>query len=190
MIEPEPLKAPFPWFGGKSRVADIVWQRFGNVPNYVEPFFGSGAVLLARPHPPGIETVNDKDAFVANAWRAIAHDPDAVAKWADWPPNESDLHARHAWLLRVKEDLPRRLEGDPEYYDAKVAGWWLYGMACWIGSEFCSGNGSWQVVEGQLLHLGDARRGVHRKLLHLGDAGQGVHRTRLHLGTGGQGVHR
>ena len=46
------LKAPFPWFGGKSLVADIVWQRFGDIPNYVEPFFGSGAVLLGRPHAP------------------------------------------------------------------------------------------------------------------------------------------
>ena len=34
------LKAPFPWFGGKSRVAHLVWQRFGDVANYVEPFFG------------------------------------------------------------------------------------------------------------------------------------------------------
>ena len=60
-----PLKAPFPYFGGKSRVADIVWSRFGDVRNYVEPFFGSGAVLLARPpeHFEGdtqrIETAND-----------------------------------------------------------------------------------------------------------------------------------
>jgi DNA adenine methylase len=53
------LRAPFPWFGGKSRVAPLVWERFGNVPNYVEPFFGSGAVLLGRPHPPKTETVND-----------------------------------------------------------------------------------------------------------------------------------
>ena len=60
------LTAPFPWFGGKSRVADIVWDRFGDVANYVEPFFGSGAVLLARPHPPRIETVNDLDCMVAN----------------------------------------------------------------------------------------------------------------------------
>ena len=42
------LDAPFPWFGGKRRVAPIVWQRFGDVQNYVEPFFGSGAVLLNR----------------------------------------------------------------------------------------------------------------------------------------------
>lgn len=48
------LKAPFPWFGGKSKVAGLVWERFGEVENYVEPFFGSGAVLLGRPHLPGI----------------------------------------------------------------------------------------------------------------------------------------
>ena len=35
------LKAPFPWFGGKSRVSDIVWDHFGDVDNYVEPFFHS-----------------------------------------------------------------------------------------------------------------------------------------------------
>lgn len=31
-------KAPFPWFGGKSKVAAEVWRRFGDVTNYVEPF--------------------------------------------------------------------------------------------------------------------------------------------------------
>ena len=24
------LKAPFPWFGGKSTIADVVWSRLGN----------------------------------------------------------------------------------------------------------------------------------------------------------------
>ena len=46
------LKAPFPWFGGKSRVSHIVWDYFGDVANYVEPFAGSLAVLLGRPNPP------------------------------------------------------------------------------------------------------------------------------------------
>jgi len=55
------MKAPFPWFGGKSRVAHLVWDRFGNVPNYVEPFFGSGAVLLDRPHAPHTETINMRE---------------------------------------------------------------------------------------------------------------------------------
>lgn len=34
------LRAPFPWFGGKSRAASVIWRAFGNVPNYVEPFAG------------------------------------------------------------------------------------------------------------------------------------------------------
>lgn len=170
------LKAPFPWFGGKSLVAHIVWDRFGNVPNYVEPFFGSGAVLLARPHPPKIETVNDKDGFVCNAWRAIASDPDGVAEHADWPVNENDLHARHYWLLTQRETLTARLEGDPGFYDVKIAGWWLWGMACWIGGGFCAGNGPWKPVDGLLVNAG-AGRGVNRKRPHLGGAGQGVNRS-------------
>ena len=55
------LKAPFPWFGGKSRIAPEVWDRFGAVDNYVEPFAGSLAVLLGRPTVPQTETVNDLD---------------------------------------------------------------------------------------------------------------------------------
>ena len=43
------VPAPFPYFGGKSRIAHLVWERFGDVPNYVEPFAGSLAVLLGRP---------------------------------------------------------------------------------------------------------------------------------------------
>lgn len=39
------LQAPFPWFGGKRKVASEVWARFGRVDNYVEPFFGSGATM-------------------------------------------------------------------------------------------------------------------------------------------------
>ena len=35
------LRAPFVWFGGKSKVAPIVWEALGDVEHYVEPFFGS-----------------------------------------------------------------------------------------------------------------------------------------------------
>ena len=154
------ISAPFPYFGGKSRIAAEVWQRLGNVLNYVEPFTGSAAVLLARPDShawwDSIETINDKDGLVSNYWRATQADPDAVAHWADWPVNENDLHARHSWLVHQKDSLQEHLEGDPDYYDAKAAGWWLWGICLWIGSGWCSGNGPWQSVEGKLTHLGDA----------------------------------
>ena len=172
------MKAPFPWFGGKSTVSDLVWDAFGDVRNYVEPFFGSGAVLLNRPKFKGSESVNDLDGYLANFWRAIKHDPEAVAHWADWPVNENDLHARHAWLIAQKEGFTPRLEGDPEFYDAKIAGWWVWGICSWIGSGWCSGKGPWRVVDRKLVHLGNAGRGINRQLVHLGNAGQGINRKR------------
>ncbi len=158
------LKAPFPYMGGKSRVAAEVWRRFGDVPNYIEPFFGSGAVLLRRPPFDGnrIETINDIDGHLANFWRALQADPDEVAYHADWPVSELDLHARGDWLYYRPDarEWVERLRSDPEYYDAKSAGWWVWFVSCWIGP---------------LPVMADS------------DAGQGVHRQRPHLGSGGQG---
>ena len=216
------LKAPFPYFGGKSRIAPQVWARLGDCPNYVEPFFGSGAMLFARPDEhewwDRIETVNDADGYCANFWRALRHDPQSVAVSADGPTNENDLHAVHHWLReRAAElELPRRLEGDIDWYDAQIAGRWAKGMCEWIGSGWCgpSGEGPWAVDdEGRFVkseggvkrqlpnlgnagngvcrqrpHLGGAGQGVCRQLPHLGDAGKGVCRQRPHLGDAGQGV--
>jgi len=189
------VKAPFPYFGGKAAIADLVWSRLGDTPNYVEPFFGSGAVLLARPDDhcwwDRIETVNDKDGLVANFWRAVKHDPEAVAHWADWPVNENDLHARHAWLVSRKDSLQERLEGDPDYFDAKIAGWWVWGICIWIGSGWCSGEGPWKVVNGRLVKSDtDEGRGIHRQLPHLGNAGRGINRKLPHLGDAGRGINR
>ena len=154
------LQAPFPWFGGKSTVAGLVWARFGDVPNYVEPFFGSGAVLLGRPHGPKTETINDLDGLVANFWRAIQRDPDETARWADNPVNEADLHARHAWIVQRLEAHQARMMADPDYFDARMAGYWVYGMCSWISSGFASGNGPWILSEDEegILALVDSRQ--------------------------------
>ena len=59
------LKAPFPYFGGKSRIAPVLWDAFGrDVANYVEPFCGSAATLLSRPGGAGkVEIINDADGL-------------------------------------------------------------------------------------------------------------------------------
>lgn len=184
------MKAPFIYFGGKSRVAQAVWERLGDTPNYVEPFAGSLAVLLARPDShhwwDRIETVNDADGLVSNFWRATQADPDGVAHWADWIVSENDLHARHAWLVGQRESLQARLEGDPDYYDAKVAGWWLWGICIWIGGGWCSGKGPWHVHDGQMVKEGSSASGINRRRPHLGNAGQGINRKlpRVLDGTG------
>ena len=185
-----PLAAPFPYFGGKRRAAPIVWAALGDPGGYVEPFAGSAAVLLARPPYRGrrVETLNDADGWLVNAWRSIQLSPAAVASHAAGPVTEIDYHARLAWLQeRRTPDLVAWLEGDPEAHDARAAGWWLYVMACGIGDPW--GPGPWRVVGGRLTKS-DAGRGVNRKLPHLGNAGQGVNRELPHLSNVGQGVNR
>jgi site-specific DNA-adenine methylase len=209
------LAAPFPWFGGKANAAAQVWQAFGNVNNYVEPFAGSAAMLLSAPAGKRVSTLNDADGFVANFWRAIAKDPQGVADYADWPCNEIDLFARHSWLVREAAAFTDKLHADPEWYDLKIAGWWCWGACNWIGDGWCSGDGPWVLVDGQFIkrtgeggvrsqlphlpagqgitrklpHLGDAGQGINRSLPRLGDAGRGINRSLPHLGDAGQGEH-
>lgn len=193
-----PLKAPFPYFGGKSRAAPEVWRRFGITDNYVEPFFGSGAMLLARPDfnpiDPPMELVNDADGMVANFWRAVTADPEGVAKYADWPINENDLHARHAWLVGQRKSMTNRLEGSPTWYDAQAAGWWVWGISSWIGGGFCSGDGPWIVRNGELIDSRDDPNaaagpvGQSRRRPSVSGKGRGVHRQ-IPIIEGGRGIH-
>ena len=182
------LAAPFPYFGGKSLACETVWAAFGEVDNYVEPFAGSAAMLLGAPDGKRVETINDADGFVANFWRAVSKDDAAVAEALDWPTNETDLFARHMWLVQQSEGLLARLHADPDYYDARIAGWWAWGACNWIGSGWCSGKGPWTLVDGAVVR--NAGQGVNRKLPHLGNAGQGVNRKLPHLDNAGRGVNR
>lgn len=158
------LIAPFPYFGGKSRVAGRIWERFGEVANYVEPFCGSAAVLLANPRP-CIETINDASGHVANFWRATKMKADEVAEHADRIVSEACLIAINRRLIAA--ELAPKLKEDPEFFDAKLAGWWLWGMCCWIGDGFAVQDFA------KLPHVGNAGRGINRKLPHVGDAGRG-----------------
>ena len=189
------LKAPFPYFGGKARVADRIWRALGQPAHYIEPFFGSGAVLLARPdYDPTAhtETVNDKDGFICNVWRALKWSPDDVAEWCDWPVNHADLMARKREIIRNEDRLLENLVADPEWHDAKQAGCWIWAACCWIGSGLTR--------PGQRPDLGNKGKGVHKASLcgqipHLADKGAGVHKASLcgqrpHLADKGRGVHR
>jgi hypothetical protein len=61
------LVAPFPYFGGKSKAVKSVWDGLGDTPNYCEPFAGSAAMLLGRPTPANLETINDIDGLLVIA---------------------------------------------------------------------------------------------------------------------------
>jgi DNA adenine methylase len=131
-------KAPFPYFGGKATIAHKIWYYLGNPKTYIEPFFGSGAVLLNRPHENSYEIVNDKDAFICNVWRAIQYSPDETAKWCDWPVNHADLMARRIVLLSKEKYLLDNLVRDDMWHDCKLAGYWIWAASCWIGGGLTS----------------------------------------------------
>jgi len=213
------LKAPYPYAGGKFRAATHIWPRIGRVRNLIFPFWGSGGdfwggvdLIFAEDYIPPIITINDIDCYIANFWRAIQANPDAVAVHANWPVNEADLHARHRWLVGV--DFPpinvpmiyatnpalraaylagfgargtgsdrrafrERMRTDPDYYDVKIAGWWCWGMCCWIGGGWCT-----------------HRDGVGRRPSLAGDGqGEGIHRLKQQMPdtaavSKGRGVHK
>jgi DNA adenine methylase len=180
-----PLLSPFPYFGGKRMVAADVWLRLGSPAQYIEPFCGSAAVLLACPSPAALEVVCDGSGFIANFWRAVKHQPAAVAQWADYPVSHIDLGARHGWLMAQRNRLGEGLH-DPDWPgDPKVAGWWLWGQCCWIGSGWCDWFG------GQIPHAGNAGRGVQAigKIPHASNAGRGVQAIGQipHAGNAGRG---
>lgn len=131
------LSAPFPYFGGKRKIASEVWKRFGRPKQYIEPFCGSAAMLLAAPQAADLEVVCDANGFIANFWRAVKHQPDAVASWADYPVSHIDLSARHQFLMNSRQEIAEKLHDCDWHGDAKIAGWWLWGQCCWIGDKWC-----------------------------------------------------
>jgi len=188
------LKAPFPYFGGKGLITHIVWEYLGDPKQYIEPFCGSAAMLLSRPqtrHKKMYEIINDADGFVSNVWRAIKLAPDEVAKWCDWPINHADLVARKSELLKNEEKLLENLCKDPEWCDAKLAGYWVWAASCWIGSGLTRPNQRPRLTGDQGIHSQRPRltgdQGIHSQRPHLtGD--QGIHSQIPHL-TGDKGIH-
>jgi hypothetical protein len=171
----------------------------GNVDNWVEGFCGTAVATLRRPeeHFYGgyrVETINDANMYIVNFHRSVQRAPDEVAKWADNPVHEADLHARHKWLVRSKEaaEWRKRFTDDPEYFDAKIAGWWCWGCCCWIGSGWCEdrGTNSTQVPE----LAPDSMRGVTGKagcngrpqLADTYDIGRGVNQSDKRVNLAGE----
>ncbi len=155
-------KSPFWYFGSKRHAADIVWKALGDVHRYYEPMGGSIAVLLKRPHPVDrkkrLEVVNDIDGMLINFFRALQHDPQTVATYAGFPQSEADFNARKIALLEWKtQGNLEALWTDPLYYDARIAGWWLWVHNNQIGSSY-SGPW-WKTDDRKLLYRELVKRG-------------------------------
>lgn len=73
------MKAIAKYPGSKWSLAGWIIGFFPEHHSYLEPFFGSGAVLFNKPRS-DIETVNDLDGSVVNLFECIREDPERLAR--------------------------------------------------------------------------------------------------------------
>lgn len=79
--------------GSKWNIAGILVGLIPEHHSYVEPFFGSGAVLF-RKAPSDIETVNDLDSDVTNLFRCIQRDSERLAGLVMTTPFSREIYDR------------------------------------------------------------------------------------------------
>ena len=156
-VDEKLLVAPYPYFGGKSGVANEIWSRLDpkTLDCYIEPCMGSAATYLVRPQPwVGREVLNDYDALLVNAWRAISRHPDEVAEICNGIMlAEMELHAIHSHLTRSRDRMRKLVGGSTDFCDVQLGAWWLWGICMKLGGGFCSGDGPWYVINDELVCL-------------------------------------
>lgn len=95
------MKAVAKYPGSKWSLAGWVIGHFPEHHSYLEPFFGSGAVLFNKPRS-DIETVNDLDGDVVNLFEWIRKDPERLAREIYYTP----------YARQVYEDAFAAVPGD------------------------------------------------------------------------------
>lgn len=101
------IAPPFPYFGGKQRIADKIVALFPAHEHYVEPFAGGLSVLMAKKRS-RMETVNDLDGDLMTFWQVLREQPEALARACALTP-----HAR------VEHQIARDREGVSELERAR-----------------------------------------------------------------------
>lgn len=90
--------------GSKWSMANWIISHFPEHQTYLEPFFGSGAVLFTKQRSP-LETINDIDGEIVNLFRVIREKPDELAHAIRFTP-----HSREEYYLsyfEAEDDLER-----------------------------------------------------------------------------------
>ena len=77
--------------GAKWALSDWIISHFPPHHSYLEPFFGSGAVLF-RKQRSNIETVNDLDGDVVNLFACIRQDPEKLGRLVYYTPYSRQIY--------------------------------------------------------------------------------------------------
>jgi DNA adenine methylase len=84
-------RSPFPWFGGKQRMADRIIGLFPPHSTYVEVFGGGASVLLSKPEGM-LDVYNDRDDGLVNFFRVLRDRPAELVPLLELTP-----YARSEW---------------------------------------------------------------------------------------------
>lgn len=87
------MKSVIKFPGAKWSICDWIISQFPEHHSYLEPYFGSGAVLFSKPRS-NIETVNDLDGDVVNLFDWIRHDPERLAREIMLTPYSRDAYEK------------------------------------------------------------------------------------------------
>ena len=120
------MRAAFHYLGSKQRMVPTLRRLLPDkVDFYIEPFFGSGAVLFSRQPSPS-EAVNDIDGRIVNFFRVLRERPDELVEVLRLTP-----WARDEWEA-CNESTDDPLEAARRWF---VLSW---------QSRISSGSGSWR----------------------------------------------
>lgn len=113
------IKSVLKYPGSKWRIANWIVSQMPEHHSYLEPFFGSGAVLFNK-NPSDIETINDLDNRIYTLFKVIREEPEELARNILLTP-----YSRHEYDLTF--------EKEPEN-DIDIAMQLL--IQCWQGHGF------------------------------------------------------
>ena len=95
------MNAVIKYPGAKWSIAQWIIEKFPPHHSYLEPFFGSGAVLFTKERS-RIETVNDLDNEVVNFFEWVKTDPEKLGAAIYWTPYARKVYEK-AWAAQNTE---------------------------------------------------------------------------------------
>ena len=101
------MNAVIKYPGSKWNIADWIISFFPEHHSYLEPFFGSGAVLFTKKRS-NIETVNDLNGDVVNLFTWIKTDPERLAREIYLTPYARDVYEAAYSRLHTETDSFQR----------------------------------------------------------------------------------
>ena len=157
------MNAVIKYPGAKWSLAKWIVGQFPTHHSYLEPFFGSGAVLFNKPRS-HIETVNDLDGDVVNFFRWVRDDPERLAQEIYWMPYARQTYDQAYDSMNAETDSLRQavafrvrmMQGHGFRTTGEKVGW----KNDVQGRERAYAARAWTEMPDIILHAAERLRGV------------------------------